>query len=531
MDHCWYQQLAGNSRRVDQPIGYFLKNDRTFGVNPKKLSFVLGTLAISCLLLGPPGTAQDAATSSPPVQQAPTHPAVHSHRPTTRDVGPTSPAMCASCVKSNLEYLAGPSLRGRGSGTEDEHRAAEYIADKLRSYGLEPAAGDGQYIQVGTLRSQEVIGNPTLTVEAPGSTAKPVVLAHGQQIVMSGLSLATVTGPLQRIDLTDDTQPAVTAGAAVLIKLTPGTSMEDARKALEPYRSGKAAMVIVASSSYAQHMFDTLAKQPPQIPQVIGTEEPKPRAMIVLAKLEAFDQLWAEPDGATATLKAELTPWKTTNTWNVLAKLEGSSEKEQVVLLSAHLDHLGVENGKTYYGADDDASGTVAVMELARVLTREAKPRRTVMVALWGSEEVGMLGSRYFLQNPPFPLNNIVANLEFEMIGRPDPKLGPDELWLSGWDRTNLGPELVKHGAKLVSDPHPEQKFFMRSDNYALAEKGVVAQTVSSFGLHTDYHQTTDTLDKIDFEHVDQGIASMIGPVTWLANSDFQPEWVEGKKP
>ena len=164
-------------------------------------------------------------------------------------------------------------------------------------------------------------------------------------------------------------------------------------------------------------------------------------------------------------LQAQITPWKTTHTWNVLGKIEGTTEKQQIVLLSAHLDHLGVENGETYPGADDDASGTTAVMELARVLAKEPKPRRTIIVALWGSEETGMVGSRYFLQNPTFSLNDIVANLEFEMIGRPDAKLKPDELWLSGWDRTNLGPELAEHGAKLVSDPHPAEKFFTRSDN------------------------------------------------------------------
>ena len=190
-----------------------------------------------------------------------------------------------------------------------------------------------------------------------------------------------------------------------------------------------------------------------------------------------------------------------------------------------------MKDGKTYYGADDDASGTVAVMELARVLAREPKPKRTVIVALWGSEEAGMVGARYFLQNPTFPIKDIVANLEFEMIGRPDPKLKPDELWLTGWERTNLGPELAQQGANLVDDPHPSEKFFTRSDNYALAKDGIVAQTVSSFGLHADYHQPTDTLDKIDFDHMDRAIASMIGPVTWLANTDFKPEWVEGKKP
>jgi len=82
-----------------------------------------------------------------------------------------------------------------------------------------------------------------------------------------------------------------------------------------------------------------------------------------------------------------------------------------------------------------------------------------------------------------------------------------------------------------VADPHPDQNFFMRSDNYALARKGVVAQTVSSFGLHTDYHQVSDEVSKIDFEHMTRAINSMVEPVIWLVNSDFTPQWLEGKKP
>jgi Zn-dependent M28 family amino/carboxypeptidase len=442
----------------------------------------------------------------------------------------TTPALCANCVQSNLTYLAGPALHGRGSGTEDEHRAAQFIADKLKLYGLAPAAGDGQYIQTATLRSREVVGNPTLTV---GNLAKPLVLTHGKQIVMSGPSQPQITAVLQKFDLNDDKTATsdVTSGAAVLLKLKPGTSIEEAWQILEPYRSGKAAIVIIASSSAAQAMFDRLAKLPPQIPQQVGDQPQSARAALVLAKEETFERLWAEPAGATVKLQARVTPWKTEHTWNVLAKIEGTDEKEQVILLSAHLDHLGIEDGRTYPGADDDASGTAAVMELARVLAAAPKPRRTIMVALWGSEETGLVGSRYFLSDPTFELKRIVANLEFEMIGRPDPKLKPDELWVSGWDRTSLGPELAKHGADLVGDPHPEQKFFTRSDNYALAKQGIIAQVVSSYGLHKDYHQPTDTVDKIDFQHMDRAIASMIAPVTWLANTDFKPEWVEGKKP
>lgn len=225
------------------------------------------------------------------------------------------------------------------------------------------------------------------------------------------------------------------------------------------------------------------------------------------------------------------------NTRNVIGILEGSDPKlkSEVVLLTAHLDHLGVrkaENGEAiYHGADDDASGCVAVLQLARALAGDQRPRRTVIFAFFGSEETGGQGNYYFLQHPPVPIQKIIANLEFEMIGRPDAAVKPGELWLTGYDRSNLGPELAKHGAHLVADPHPREQFFMRSDNFALAKQGIIAHTVSSFGLHAEYHRPNDDLAHIDFQHMEHAIDSMLKPVQWLVNSDFRPEWVEGKKP
>jgi hypothetical protein len=135
------------------------------------------------------------------------------------------------------------------------------------------------------------------------------------------------------------------------------------------------------------------------------------------------------------------------------------------------------------------------------------------------------------LQHPPVPLANIVANLEFEMIGRPDPQVKPDQLWLTGYELSNLGPVLAQHGAKLVADPHPDEHFFERSDNFALAKQGIIAHTVSSFGLHKDYHRPTDEISRIDFTHMERAIQSMILPIRWLANTTFKPQWAEGKKP
>ncbi|MDW5264990.1 MULTISPECIES: M28 family peptidase [Acidobacteriaceae] len=244
------------------------------------------------------------------------------------------------------------------------------------------------------------------------------------------------------------------------------------------------------------------------------------------------------PNPLPADIKQRLSKFEDTprkETWNAIAILRGSSEPNEVILLTAHLDHLGIGpavNGDSIYnGADDDASGTTAVLALAHILATGHRPRRTIVFALFGSEEIGGFGNRAFLAHPAVPLTSIVANLEFEMIGRPDPTVPAGTLWLTGFSRTNLGPELAKHGAHLVNDPHMGQHFFRRSDNYALALQGIIAQTVSSFGLHKDYHQPSDELRSIDFTHMTHAIASMVAPVNWLANTTWKPQWNFGRKP
>lgn len=224
-------------------------------------------------------------------------------------------------------------------------------------------------------------------------------------------------------------------------------------------------------------------------------------------------------------------------TTNVIGIMRGSDPQfaKETVLLSAHLDHLGIGrevNGDNIYnGADDDASGCTAVLELAEALAAGPRPKRTVVFALFGSEEIGGYGARYFQGHPPVPVESFVANLEFEMIGRPDAAVAPHTLWLTGYERSNLGAELAAHGARLVADPHPEQHFFQRSDNYVLALKGIIAHTVSSYGLHRDYHQPSDDLAHVDFAHMTEAIESMVEPVRWLVNTDFKPQWSKNGKP
>src|ERR1041384_3091982 len=150
-------------------------------------------------------------------------------------------------------------------------------------------------------------------------------------------------------------------------------------------------------------------------------------------------------------------------TWNVIGVLKGT-QPDEAIMLSAHLDHLGVNEtltgDKIFNGADDDASGCVAVLELARVLAAGKRPRRTIYFVCFGSEERGGYGSRYFIAHPPVPLEQVVADVTFEMLGRPDSKVPANTLWLTGYERSTLGPELARQGASLVADPHPEQNFF-----------------------------------------------------------------------
>jgi Zn-dependent M28 family amino/carboxypeptidase len=259
---------------------------------------------------------------------------------------------------------------------------------------------------------------------------------------------------------------------------------------------------------------------------------------MLLLSAAAAAELEKAPAGATVTYGGDVEVVEEGATWNAVGMLPGADAalSTEVVMLSAHLDHLGERpagagGDAIYNGADDDASGCAAVLELARALAAGPRPRRTVYFVCFGSEESGGLGSKYFVDNAPMPVSQIVANLNFEMLGRPDPAVESGQLWLTGFDRSNLGPSLVRRGAKLVADPHPEEGFFQRSDNYTLALRGVVAQSVSSFGLHEDYHQPGDEISKIDFGHMARAIGSILGPVRWLVRTRFRPVWDPGEAP
>lgn len=436
-------------------------------------------------------------------------------------------------VRAHIEFLASDALQGRGSGTGYELIAAEYIAAQLRQFGLEPAGdvnanGQKSFLQTVTLQRQAFAAAPTLFGQINEKTRE---WTHGKEMVLMRATAADLSGPLQRVA----TGAIPERGAFVFWELSGNPKIQEIRQQMETFLNNGAAAVLFAEPPDWQERWARLAGRLPELPTRIDSSNAT--GTLIVLKADAAKELQQLPNGTRLQLKGQLAAATVKHTYNVIGELRGSDSKlaQQAISLSAHLDHLGVRRAvagdSIYNGADDDASGVTAVLELARVLGAGPKPQRTVHFVLFGSEESGGYGAQYFIKHPLVPLNRFIADLQFEMIGRPDPKVAANTLWLTGFERSNLGSELAKQGALLVADPHPEQNFFQRSDNYALAKAGVIAHTVSSYGLHQEYHQPADDIAHIDFSHMTQAINSMVKPVQWLVNSNFIPTWVEGKKP
>ncbi len=410
-------------------------------------------------------------------------------------------------VRAHMEFLAGDALAGRGSGTRDEWLAASYVASQFQEWGLEPLGDVGGYVKAVETPRGDLSAPPVI---AAGDKIK---LTHGKDVLATTIGTAHTSGPLVKFTK----GVTIPAGAVVLVL---GTDAPDAAAVTT------AAAVLTPETDQIRARWDTTAATTRVTPQ-------PGRPWRVTLDAKSYLALSQTPDQTVVKLDADIKPG---HTWNAIGQLRGSDPKMagEVILLTSHLDHLGIRGSGTdniNNGADDDASGTTAVMVMAEAIARGKRPKRTVIFACFGSEESGGSGARDFLEHPPVPLEKIVANLEFEMIGRPDPKVAPHTLWLTGYERSNLGPELAKQGAKLVADPHPEQNFFSRSDNIQLAYRGIIAQTVSSFNLHKEYHTPADDLSRIDWAHMVDSIRSMLGPVLWLSNSNFKPEWKPGMKP
>ena len=428
-------------------------------------------------------------------------------------------------VRAHESFLASDAMRGRGSATHDEEVAATYVASEFEAYGLKTAPGMSGYIQSADVVAPELDGKATI-VTAAGTWREG---ADFDLLVSGG---EPVSGPLVVVRFAELKSAKVQRGDVVLVKDLPADFGQAFGAARVLGRAGVAAVLLEGSD-----VSGLLPVVGGKTMTGIRLAEDKPqrvRTTVVAVKNAAA--LEGVAAGTNVPIRVRLVPdVAPRQTFNAIGYLQGTDAQAGTILLTAHLDHLGVGkpvNGDAIYnGANDDAAGTTAVLELAHALAAGPKPRRSVLFVCYGSEEVGELGSTYFGEHPPVPLKDLVANLEFEMIGNQDPKMPKGVLLLTGWERSNLGPALKEHGALLGPDPYPEQHFFERSDNYALALKGVVAHTAAGWGTPPTYHQPDDDLAHLDVPFMTAAIQSLIEPVRWLATSDFVPKWNAGGQP
>jgi hypothetical protein len=415
-------------------------------------------------------------------------------------------------VKADEESLAGDALQGRGSATADEAKAAEWVAARFTEFGLVPAPGMTGYLQTATIVQPELAGAPALSV---GGAAVPgATLIFGPPGEVRG-----------RLAVAGSNDPAALPTGDVVAVASP----KDLFAAMAAAKARGAKLLLVRESDQTKKLLKRMggtASMPAHL------EGDVPRSVAVAALPGAAFERVARQSGQDATLALPgMTETRGTTT-NAIGYLPGSDPEAGVLLLSAHLDHLGRRSdGTIMHGADDDASGVTAVVELARALAAGPRSRRGILFVGYGAEEMGGFGSAWFGAHPPIPLTRIAANIEFEMIGAQDPKLPRGSLMVTGYERSNLAESMAAHGARVAPDPYPEEHFFERSDNYQLALKGVVAHTFGGWATTPVYHQPTDTIANLDIAFMTGAIQSLIEPVRWLASSDFQPEWKSGARP
>ena len=420
-----------------------------------------------------------------------------------------------NAVEAHMNFLAGDELQGRGSATRDEAIAAAYVAAQFRLAGLTPVPGMDGYLQ-----------RAPVTKTTPSGAA---VLTVGSNALVQGTDFAILTGGLSGASgaVTVASDPAALPSGAEVLMIAPEEGPGVRAVFGAAMRSGAKVILLRRTEVLAQATSDNGPRDPS-----IRLSETPPRGgpTVLVVAPEAYDRLAAV--GGSAVFDPGATEISEGVTTNAIGWLPGTDPDGPVLMISAHLDHLGVRSdGVVMYGANDDASGTVAVIELARALAGTGPHRMNVMFVAYGSEEAGLLGSRYFVAHPPVPLERVKANLEIEMIADQDPTLPAGVMMMTGFERSNFGPELKARGALIGPDPYSDQNFFERSDNYALAQRGVVAHTISGWATIPTYHTADDTIANINFDFMTAAIQSLVAPLSALAEGDFEPTWAEGGRP
>jgi Zn-dependent M28 family amino/carboxypeptidase len=254
--------------------------------------------------------------------------------------------------------------------------------------------------------------------------------------------------------------------------------------------------------------------------------------------IAALDTLPVGPIEGTVTLTLGEPVERPAVLRNVVGLLRGSDPKlrDEYVIVSAHYDHIGVRPTATgdriFNGANDDGSGTVAVVELASALAKvQPRPKRSILFVTFFGEEHGLLGSRYFGRKPVVPLKSIVAHVNLEQVGRTDDREGPqvNRASMTGFDFSEVGAIFAEAGqatgVEVFKHPRNSDAFFGRSDNQALADLGIPAHTLCVAYIYPDYHGLADHWDRIDYDNFARVCRTFGLGILMIADRPEPPAW------
>ena len=474
---------------------------------------------------------------------------------------PTS-VLSTDAMRTWLTYLSSDDLEGRGTFSEGLGLAATYIADQLKDGGVAPGGDHGSYFQRVPVLGIRNMDRSTLTVEVKGQTR---TFRDGEGVTFQKFVGAARTFTVDQVEFLGynaesakasdykgkvvvwlDYPDSITllaaeeGGIAAVLTSGPGSGSGDSSTANADFvTSQRLDLPRMPSVTLGSEVLDFLFSASDTTYTQIRTRSSRSEA------LKAFSLKGAK---LTFNIDPNYRVVNTQFTRNVVGVIEGSDPqlKSTYVAFGAHYDHLGYIQGplyggatdRIYNGADDDGSGTTALIGLARAFAKGAKPKRSLLFVWHAGEELGLYGSRYFADNPPESvgnINNIVTQLNIDMIGR-NRDNNPAEastVYAVGADRisTELHNTLVDANSSMprplainfeMNDPADGERIYYRSDHFSYAAKGIPIIFFFS-GLHPDYHQVTDTVDKIDFNKV-----ASIGQLVYeigrrIANQDRAP--------
>jgi hypothetical protein len=447
-------------------------------------------------------------------------------------------------LTKHLTFLASDEMKGRDTGSPEGKIAASYLADFYKGIGL-TAPNAGSYFQQVPLVSAS-FSKVTLQI---GKTK----LVENTDFVFTGdgnLAKAVKTDLVFLGLVTDENLAKVNVKGKLVGLWAVGVRSNDlVTKVMD---AGAAGIVIVTMEGQAN--FDRVANRYKAMAGRgrIGFDQEIKQRPIFMVSSDKMAQLFGAPvetlkEAAKAnptSIAAQKASYQIVKTKtpveavNVMGFLEGTDKKEEVLVISSHYDHVGVSaEGDAFNGADDDGSGTVSVMEIAEAFATAAKdgikPRRSILFLNVTGEEKGLLGSEYYSENPVFPIANTVNNINIDMVGRIDyeyqKEANKDYVYVIGSEMlssqlkkineynnityTNL---VLDYRYDAEDDPN---RFYYRSDHYNFAKFNIPVIFFFN-GVHDDYHQVTDTVDKIEFPLMNKR-AHLIFHTAWdLANRD-----------